>query len=464
MRDASAGAYSQPMDADDAEAIRAALRRSARVSSRRSARPSRRPDQMTYGSQAAAASQVFEQQRDLALRDRASQQLGSSTRRSRGSTTGRSGRACAAAGRSPPARLEALPWAAHCIDCQRHRRPRTPMTDDAEPPSWSASTPSARRPSACAAIAIRTPLVAFGPPGERRFLKAEIAPADRRVQDPRRLRRRRVAPARRARRGVITYSSGNHAQGVARAARLLGRAGGRRHAVRRAGDQARAGRGRRRRDRHRRDRQRRAPARSPRRIAAERGLAIIPPFDDDRIIAGQGTVGLEIVEDLPDLAAVLVPIGGGGLASGVAAAVKALRPAARVIGVEPELAADARESLGAWRDRPLAGRARLADDRRRHADAGARPAHVRPPAAPTSTAIVTVVRGRDRGRRPAGGRAEPARRRAVRRAGRSPRWRSTARELGLAVLRRARSWRSSAAGTSIRSAYRALPRGTIARG
>ena len=61
-------------------------------------------------------------------------------------------------------------------------------------------------------------------------------------------------------------------------------------------------------------------------IAADAGSPIIPPFDDDRIIAGQGTVGLEIVEDLPDLAVVLVPIGGGGLASGVAAAVKALRP------------------------------------------------------------------------------------------------------------------------------------------
>jgi threonine dehydratase len=80
-------------------------------------------------------------------------------------------------------------------------------------------------------------------------------------------------------------------------------------------------------------------------IAADRGLTVIPPFDDDRIIAGQGTIGLELVEDLPDLAAVLVPIGGGGLASGVAAAVKALRPAVRVVGVEPELAADAQESL-----------------------------------------------------------------------------------------------------------------------
>ena len=84
-------------------------------------------------------------------------------------------------------------------------------------------------------------------------------------------------------------------------------------------------------------------------LAAERRLAIIPPFDDDRIIAGQGTVGLEIVEELPDVAAVLVPIGGGGLASGVAIAVRALVPGARVIGVEPELAADAQQSLAEGR-------------------------------------------------------------------------------------------------------------------
>jgi threonine dehydratase len=81
------------------------------------------------------------------------------------------------------------------------------------------------------------------------------------------------------------------------------------------------------------------------RLAAERGLSIIPPYDDDRIIAGQGTCGLEIVEDVPDVAAILVPIGGGGLASGVAVAMRALAPNARIIGVEPELAADARESL-----------------------------------------------------------------------------------------------------------------------
>jgi threonine dehydratase len=80
-------------------------------------------------------------------------------------------------------------------------------------------------------------------------------------------------------------------------------------------------------------------------LAAARHLTIIPPYDHPDIIAGQGTVGLEIVADLPDVEVVLVPVGGGGLASGVATAVKALAPGAAVIGVEPALAADARDSL-----------------------------------------------------------------------------------------------------------------------
>jgi threonine dehydratase len=193
-------------------------------------------------------------------------------------------------------------------------------------------------------IAIRTPLVPFGPAAERRFLKAEslqpigafkIRGAYHAVAS--------LSPDERSR-GVITYSSGNHAQGVTRAARLLGA-----HAVVVMPSDAPALK----RARVEADgaevvivgpsseeRQRVAEE-----LAAERGLAIIPPFDDDRIIAGQGTVGLEIVEDLPDVAAVLVPVGGGGLASGVAVAVKALAPGARVIGVESELAADARDSL-----------------------------------------------------------------------------------------------------------------------
>jgi threo-3-hydroxy-L-aspartate ammonia-lyase len=86
------------------------------------------------------------------------------------------------------------------------------------------------------------------------------------------------------------------------------------------------------------------------RIARERGYAEVPPFDDRRVIAGQGTIGLEIAEDLAgdrSPAAVLVPVGGGGMISGVAVAVKALLPGTRVIGVEPEFAADAKDSLRA---------------------------------------------------------------------------------------------------------------------
>jgi threonine dehydratase len=83
----------------------------------------------------------------------------------------------------------------------------------------------------------------------------------------------------------------------------------------------------------------------PARLAEEKGWAWIPPYDDPAIVAGQGTVGLEIAEDLTDLACVLVPISGGGLSGGVATAVAALAPSARVIAVEPELAGDAAESL-----------------------------------------------------------------------------------------------------------------------
>ncbi|GLZ79423.1 serine/threonine dehydratase [Actinorhabdospora filicis] len=84
-------------------------------------------------------------------------------------------------------------------------------------------------------------------------------------------------------------------------------------------------------------------------LAAERGYALIPPFDHRDVIAGQGTIGPEILADLPDVDTVVVPVGGGGLASGVATAVKALKPGTRVIGVEPEWAADAKESLEAGR-------------------------------------------------------------------------------------------------------------------
>jgi len=193
-------------------------------------------------------------------------------------------------------------------------------------------------------IATRTPLVPFGPPAARRFLKAEsLQPIGAFKIRGAYVAVSSLRPDERAR-GVVTYSSGNHAQGVARAARLLGTAAvivmpSDAPALKKARVEADGAEvvvvG---------------PSSDERQhvaegLAAARGLAIIPPFDDDRIIAGQGTVGLEIAEDLPDVAAVFVPIGGGGLVSGVAAAIKAMVPGARVIGVEPELAADARQSF-----------------------------------------------------------------------------------------------------------------------
>lgn len=144
--------------------------------------------------------------------------------------------------------------------------------------------------------------------------------------------------------GVITYSSGNHGQAVAAAAHLLGvRAvvvmpedaiAVKVEATKRWGAEVTfAG--------HTSlDRQERAME-----LVHEHGYTVIPPFDDPRIIAGQGTVGLEILEQNPDIEAVVVQVGGGGLISGIATAVKALRPEVRVIGVEPEGAADARDSI-----------------------------------------------------------------------------------------------------------------------
>ena len=74
---------------------------------------------------------------------------------------------------------------------------------------------------------------------------------------------------------------------------------------------------------------------------------VIPPFDDRDIIAGQGSCGLEIIADRPEVDLILAPVGGGGLLSGVAAAVKLTRPSVRVVGVEPELVSDAAQSLKA---------------------------------------------------------------------------------------------------------------------
>lgn len=191
-------------------------------------------------------------------------------------------------------------------------------------------------------VALRTPLLAWD---ETSWLKPEslqpigafkIRGAYNKVAG--------LTDAERAR-GVITYSSGNHAQAVARAARLMGIravivmpvdapavkvAGVSRDGAEIVVCPSTSSEERQRMAEH---------------LVAERGYVMVPPYDDALVIAGQGTVGLEIAEDLPAVSSVLVPVSGGGLAAGVATAVKLLQPTARVIGVEPELAADARESL-----------------------------------------------------------------------------------------------------------------------
>ena len=145
-------------------------------------------------------------------------------------------------------------------------------------------------------------------------------------------------------RGVITYSSGNHAQGVAYAARALGvkavivmprnAPAIKREAMAALGAEiVFVGPGS-------AERQLKAEE-----LAARHGYVIVPPYNDEQIIAGQGTIGLEILEDLPGVETVLAPVGGGGMISGVATALKLSKPEIKVIGVEPELAADAQASL-----------------------------------------------------------------------------------------------------------------------
>ncbi len=145
-------------------------------------------------------------------------------------------------------------------------------------------------------------------------------------------------------RGVVAHSSGNHAQAVAYAARALntravivmprGAPRVKLDATAALGaeivlvgpDSA--------------ERSRRAEE-----LAEEHGYVPVPPYDDEVLMAGQGTIGAEILEDLPEVESVLVPVSGGGLIGGISAAIKLSRPEVRVIGVEPELAADARASL-----------------------------------------------------------------------------------------------------------------------
>lgn len=168
-----------------------------------------------------------------------------------------------------------------------------------------------------------------------------------------------LSPVERAR-GVIAPSSGNHGQAVALAARLFGikatvvmpttvtdakRAGAERLGARviLAGTTTK-------------DRMDRAVE-----MVESEGATLVPPFDDVRIIAGQGTVGLEIVEDLPTVGTVLVPVGGGGLCAGVAAAIKQLRPGVRVVGVEPSGAAKLTAARAAGKPVTMASTNSIAD-------------------------------------------------------------------------------------------------------
>ncbi|MBZ5507412.1 MAG: threonine/serine dehydratase [Acidobacteriia bacterium] len=162
-----------------------------------------------------------------------------------------------------------------------------------------------------------------------------------------------LTPEERAR-GVVAHSSGNHAQGVAFAARALGVKATivmpgtapkvKLDATRALGAEVVLV----------------GPASEERiqkaeELERERGLIAVPPYNDEKIIAGQGTIGLEILEDLSDVDLVLAPIGGGGLISGIATAIKESNPKAKVIGVEPEFAADAQASLRSGKIQSISG-------------------------------------------------------------------------------------------------------------
>jgi threonine dehydratase len=144
-------------------------------------------------------------------------------------------------------------------------------------------------------------------------------------------------------RGVVTHSSGNHGQALARAASIAGIPATvvmprqspqvKQSATRRNGARVVLV------DISERDAE-------LERLQAETGAVFVPPFAHPAVIAGQGTIGLEILADLPDVATVVVPVSGGGLISGIAMAVKSRRPQVRVVGVEPELAGDLAEGFG----------------------------------------------------------------------------------------------------------------------
>ncbi len=169
-----------------------------------------------------------------------------------------------------------------------------------------------------------------------------------------------ISDARRPR-GVVAYSSGNHAQAVARAGQMLGipvtvvMPDGSSETKR----QATQGYG---------AKVVRCPVSEreevARQLQQDTGATLIPPFDHPEVICGQGTLALEMLEQLPDLLAVLAPVGGGGLISGVAIALKALNPKCEVVGVEPAQCDDAARSLASGRIETCDSCASIADGTR----------------------------------------------------------------------------------------------------
>jgi threonine dehydratase len=148
------------------------------------------------------------------------------------------------------------------------------------------------------------------------------------------------------RRGVLAYSSGNHAQAVAIAAALLGSRAtivmpedaptAKLDATRGYGAEVVPY-----------DRWTESREELGARLADERGLELVKPYDDPRVMAGQGTVALELLQEAPELNVLITPVSGGGLLAGCATAAKALRPGIHVVGVEPEAGDDTRRSLAA---------------------------------------------------------------------------------------------------------------------
>jgi threo-3-hydroxy-L-aspartate ammonia-lyase len=207
-------------------------------------------------------------------------------------------------------------------------------------------------------VAVRTPLVWIEQLGAWLKLESRQPIGAFKVRGAYNAIRKLTEPVRR--RGVITFSSGNHGQAVAFAAQRFGvRAvvvmpetapAIKVQGVKRwGGEVVYAGRT---------SEDRRVVALE---IAAREGLAVIPPFDHEDVVAGQATVALEIVEELPDVATVVVPVGGGGLISGVVRGLAAARSRARVVGVEPAGAPKLSRSLAAGHPVTLDRTASIAD-------------------------------------------------------------------------------------------------------